>query len=99
MLCVQTMINTQKIHPLTEFLRNSKAFTDRIDLEKEPVGLTVNGKVKLVLMDSETFEKLSAIQDQQRLIEAIREGELAIKEGRFRPAEEAFADLNAKHGL
>ena len=75
------MIHTKQIHPLTEFLRNSKAFTAKIDLERQPVGLTVNGKVKLVVMDSETFEELSAIQDRERFLAAVDEGILAVNEG------------------
>ena len=93
------MINTQHIHPLTEFLRNSKAFTDRIDQEKEPVGLTVNGKVKLVLMDSETFEALSAIQEHQRFIAAMRESEQAVRDGKVQDVSEAFADIRVELGL
>ena len=93
------MINTQHIHPLTEFLRNSKAFTDRIDQEKEPVGLTVNGKVKLVLMDSETFEALSAIQEHQRFIAAMRESEQALRDGKVQDVSEAFADIRGELGL
>ena len=76
------MIHTKQIHPLTEFLRNSKAFTERIDQERQPVGLTVNGKVKLVVMDSETFEELSAIQDRERFLAAVDEGVQAVKEGK-----------------
>ncbi len=93
------MIHTHQVHPLTDFLRNSKAFTDQIDQQKEPVALTVNGKVKLVLMDSESFEALSKIQEHQRFIAAIREGEKAIQEGKCRPAEEVFTEMKAKYGF
>ena len=93
------MINTQHIHPLTEFLRNSKAFTDRIDQEKEPVGLTVNGKVKLVLMDSETFEALSAIQEHQRFIAAMRESEQAVRDGKVTPLEEFDKEMRAEFDI
>lgn len=93
------MIHTQQIHPLTEFLRNSKAFTDRIDREKEPVGLTVNGKVKLVLMDSETFEALSAIQEHQRFIAAMRESEQAVKDGKVTSLQEFDKDMRAEFGI
>ena len=93
------MIHTQHIHPMTEFLRNSKAFTERIEQLKEPVGLTVNGKVKLVLMDSDTFEELSAIQEHQRFIAAVRESEQAIRDGKFTSLEEFDRDMRVEFGI
>jgi len=93
------MIHSKKIHSLTEFVRNSKSFAQRIQKEKEPVGLTVNGKVKLVVLDVETFEDFCEVKERQRFIDAILEGERAIREGRSRPLERVFGDLKTKHGL
>lgn len=93
------MIRPTNVHSLSEFLRNSKAFSDRIEEQREPVGLTVNGKVKLVVMDASTFEELSTLQERQRLIDAVREGERAIQSGDFRPAELVFEEIKSKYGF
>lgn len=93
------MIHTQQVHSLTEFLRNSKDFVDRLEGEKQPMGLTVNGKVKAVLMDPETFEQMYEARERARFIEAIKEGEKAIQEGRTRPAGMVLAEMKAKYGF
>lgn len=90
------MIDTRLIHPLTEFLRNSKVFSNRIERDKEPIALTVNGKVKLVMMDSETFEELTEIRDRERFLSALGEGVQAAKDGNVMSLE-VFDDKMRAH--
>ncbi|MBL8048627.1 MAG: hypothetical protein JNJ45_08095 [Chthonomonas sp.] len=50
-------------------------------------------------MDTDTFEELSAIQEQQRFLAAIEEGEKAFEEGKVYPVKEVIAELKAKYGI
>lgn len=93
------MADLTNSHSLTDFQRNAKGFIEGLNETKQPVLLTVNGKVQAVLVDPATYQDMKATLDRQRFLAAIREGELAIQEGRTRPAEEVFAEMKAKHGF
>ena len=93
------MIQASHIHSLTDFVRNSKSFVDSVESEREPLGLTVNGKLKLVVLDPETYESLYGAQERQRFIAAIREAEADLAAGRSRPYEEVFEEVRKRHGL
>lgn len=84
---------------LTDFQRNARGFIKGINETKKPMLLTVNGKVEAVLVDPATYQDMEAAQGRERLLAAVREGELAIQEGRTSPAEEVYARVKAKHGL
>lgn len=86
-------------HSLTEFQRNARDFIEGINANKEPVLITVNGKVEAVLVDPVTFQDMEACKERERLIEAVREGIKAADEGRVRSAEDVYADLRRKYGL
>ena len=85
-------------HSLTEFQRNAKGFIDGLNQTKEPVLLTVNGKVQAVLVDPVTFQEMEAHLERERLIAAILEGEKDIQAGRTRSAVEHFLDLARPQG-
>ena len=91
------MANLTNSHSLTDFQRHARSLIDGINETKEPMLLTVNGKVQAVLVDPATFQELEGERDRQRFIEALREGEQAIKEGRVRSAEEAYKAMKNKY--
>lgn len=93
------MANLTTSHSLTDFQRNAHSFIDSINETREPMLLTVNGKVQAVLVDPVTYQQTEEQLERVHLITAIREGEQAIREGQTRPAEEVFAELQAKHGF
>ena len=93
------MADLTNSHSLTDFQRNARGFIEGLNQTKQPVLLTVNGKVQAVLVDPVTFQDMEATLDRERLLAAIREGEQAIQEGRTRSAEEVFAEMKAKHGF
>jgi prevent-host-death family protein len=82
---------------LTEFQRNARSFIDGLNETKEPVLLTVNGKVQAVLVDPASYQQLEAQVERQRFLGALAEGERAIQEGRVRPAEQAYLDMKSKY--
>ncbi len=59
----------------------------------------MTGKVQAILVDPVGYQRAEKERERARLVAALREGEQAIREGRTRPAEEVFADLQAKHGF
>lgn len=93
------MISVQRVFPLSEFVRKTKAFTEDLEVTKEPIALTVNGKVKMVVIDAESYQQYCQIIDNRDFIEAVLEGERAADEGRTRPAKIVIAELRAKYGL
>lgn len=93
------MINLSNSRSLTDFQRNARSFIDGLNDSKEPLLLTVNGKVQAVLLDPATFQELEAKVERERFIAALQEGERAIEEGQVRPAEQLFEELKAKHGF
>ena len=87
------MANLNNSHSLTDFIRNARSFISGLNKTREPILLTVNGKVQAVLVDPTTFQELEGERDRQRFIEALREGERAIKEGRTLTSEQAVSRL------
>lgn len=93
------MANLTNSYSLTDFQRNARNHIDSINETREPILLTVNGKVQAVILDPVTYQETEEQLERARLIEAIRMGEAAIQEGRTRSADDVFAELKAKHGL
>ena len=93
------MANLTNSHSLTEFQRNAKGFIDGMNESREPVLITVNGKVQAVLVDPISFQEMEQHMERERFIAAILEGEKDIEEGRTKPAAQVFAELKAKHGF
>ncbi len=86
-------------HSLTDFQRNARSFIESLNGTQEPMLLTVNGKVQAVLVYPVTYQQTEERLERAHLSAALREGEQAIREGRTRPAEDVFAELQAKHGF
>ena len=93
------MADLTNSHSLTDFQRNARGFIEGLNQTKQPMLLTVNGKVQAVLVDPATFQDMESTLERERFLAAVREGERAIQEGRTRPAEEVFADMKEKHGF
>ncbi len=93
------MANLTNSHSLTEFQRNAKGFIETMNQSKEPVLITVNGKVQAVLVDPVSYQAMEERMERDRLFAALLEGEKDILQGRTTPASQVFADLKAKHGF
>jgi prevent-host-death family protein len=93
------MANLSNSYSLSEFQRNAKGFIEGLNQSKEPVLLTVNGKVQAVLVDPVSFQKMEETLERERFIAALKEGLDDIDKGRTRPLEAVYADLKAKYGL
>ncbi|MBX3118930.1 MAG: type II toxin-antitoxin system Phd/YefM family antitoxin [Fimbriimonadaceae bacterium] len=93
------MIKATAVDSLTNFQKNSKAFVGKLEASKEPLVLTVNGKAKLVVQDAEAYQTLLDKVQATEDLEAIRQGLKESLEGKGRPAEEFFAEFEAKNEL
>jgi PHD/YefM family antitoxin component YafN of YafNO toxin-antitoxin module len=93
------MADITNSHSLTDFQRNARGFIEGLNKTKEPLLITVNGKVQAVLVDPVTFQEMEARAEKQRFISALREGLNDIDEGRTRSLDEVVADIRAKHDL
>lgn len=86
-------------HSLTEFQRNARGFIETLNDTKEPVLLTVNGKVQAVLVDPDTYQEMESGHERERFIAAVREGLRQSDAGLSRPLDEVIAEIRQKHGL
>ncbi len=74
-------------------------FIHQLKVTKQPIVLTVNGKMNLVVQDAESCQKLLELAEGLEAIEAIREGLQDEAEGRLVSLEEAMEIVREKHGL
>jgi prevent-host-death family protein len=93
------MANITNCYPLTDFQRNAREFIEHLNETKEPVLLTVNGKVQAVLVDPATYQEMEDRLERDHLIAAIREGEKDVLEGRVRPAADMLREIKEEYGL
>ena len=93
------MANLTNSHSLTEFQRNAKGFIDGLNHSREPLLLTVNGKVQAVVVDPVSYQAMEDRMERERFIAAVKEGIKDIDEGRTRPIEEVYAEMKAKYGF
>jgi PHD/YefM family antitoxin component YafN of YafNO toxin-antitoxin module len=58
---------------------------------REPLVITQNGEAKLLVRDVKSFEEQ---EDTMALLKLLAMGNREIEEGKFRDAEDVFADLD-----
>lgn len=93
------MINLNDIHSVTDFQRNPKGILGKLKASENPIVLTVNGKAELVVQDAQSYQKLLDKLQAAEDLEAIREGLAQSFANQGTPAEELFAEFEAKYGL
>jgi PHD/YefM family antitoxin component YafN of YafNO toxin-antitoxin module len=93
------MIRATQIDSLTNFQKNARTFTARLEESKEPILLTVNGRAKIVIQDAQAYQSLLDELEKARFMEAVRLGLREAEEGLGRPAEEIFSEMQTKYGL
>ena len=77
------------IYSLSDFKRNDPEVTTQLEETGGPVILTVNGKAKYVVLDTENYQKMIEAIEDVKTLRAIAE----MKAGKGRPVAEVFADL------
>lgn len=90
--------------PISEMQRNAAALTEQANRTKEPIYLTKHGKASVVLIDAAAYDEAMTFQKalyehERRVYEGVMKGHAEIEAGLGVPAEEVFAELDAKWGL
>ena len=93
------MLDTRQIHSLTDFLRHHKAHVARLKETRTPEVLTVNGRAEVVIQDAESYQALLERLHHMETLAAIREGMASAERGELKPAEQVFAEMQARYGL
>lgn len=93
------MLDARQIHSLTDFLRNHKVHLARLKETKTPEILTVNGRAEVVIQDAESYQDLLDRLHHMETLTAIKEGMASADRGELKPAEQVFAEMQAKYGL
>jgi len=93
------VIDLNQVHPVTDFVRNYKAFLARIKQTGKPEVLTVNGKPEYVVLDAKSYQEIATELERQSFIRAVNEGIEDKKAGRGVASAEAFESIRANLGL
>lgn len=93
------MIDVRNIHPLSDFVRNTKGHIQRLKDTKAPEILTVNGRAEIVVQDAESYQAMLEELERARLIESLVTAEREYEAGKGRPATDFFAEAKARYGL
>lgn len=82
---------SSQIKPISYLKSHTAEIVKTITESREPLVITQNGEAKLVVMDVKSFEEL---EDTMALLKLLAMGNREIEEGKFRDAEDVFADLD-----
>lgn len=61
--------------------------------------MTVGGEAELVVLATESYQRMRAIIDRAEAIEGVRLGLASMERGEGRPAREMFDDLRRRHAI
>jgi len=82
-----------KIKPISYLKANAAEIMRTIADEPGPYIITQNGEAKAVLVDYESYEQE---QETLALLKILALGEQQVREGKTRPAAEAFEELRRR---
>jgi len=90
---------TKDIQAMTTFRRNPTAFMKHLEETGRPLILTVDGKAKLIVQDTESYQHLLDLAAEASADEGIRQGLEDMKNGRGRPAREVLEEIRAEYDI
>lgn len=94
------MVQLTDIHPLTGFLRDHKAYMERLAATGRPEVLTVNGKARVVVQDAESYQRMIEALDAVETERIVRERLASLDRGEPGiPAERVLADVRSRLGI
>ncbi|RON10811.1 prevent-host-death protein [Pseudomonas brassicacearum] len=82
---------SSQIKPISYLKSHTAEIVKTITESREPLVITQNGEAKLVVMDVKSFEEQ---EDTMALLKLLAMGNREIEEGKFRNAEDVFAELD-----
>jgi PHD/YefM family antitoxin component YafN of YafNO toxin-antitoxin module len=90
------MIQTQNIHSLTDFQRNTSAHIKRLKESGLPEVLTVNGRAELVLQTAEVYQAMMNRLELYESAAAVTRGLQEIKDGRSKTIDDFDMGMRGK---
>lgn len=81
---------SSQIKPISYLKSHTAEIVKTLTESREPLVITQNGEAKLVVMDVKSFEEQ---EDTMALLKLLAMGNREIEDGKFRDAEDVFADL------
>jgi len=79
-----------QIKPISYLKSHTAEIVRDISISREPMLITQNGEAKLVVMDVRSYEEQ---EETLALLKVLALGHREIEDGKFRDADEVFADL------
>jgi len=83
-----------QVKPISYLKGHAADIVGDISKSREPLVITQNGEAKLVVMDFRTYEER---EETIALLKLVVLGHREIEQGRFRNADEVFADLDGDY--
>lgn len=83
-------LSTQ-VKPISYLKSHAAEIIKNISATREPMLITQNGEAKLVVMDVRTYEEH---EETLALLKILALGNKEIEQGKFRSADEVFAELD-----
>lgn len=83
----------QKVQPISYLKTNTSDVVKQVQETREPVLITVNGKVQAVVQDPLSYQKM---QDQLTLLRVLAHGKTQIEAGKLTDHDDLFAQLDAE---
>lgn len=80
-----------QVKPISYLKTHTAEIVKDITESREPLLITQNGEAKLVVMDVKSFEEQ---EETLALLKILALGNHEIEQGKFRDAEDVFADLD-----
>ena len=81
------------IRLLSDFKRNTNELVEQLSSDGKPISLTINGKVKLVVQDAASYQRVLEELDKAQAIAGVRQGWDDFVNGRTQPLKKAIADI------
>lgn len=83
-------LSTQ-VKPISYLKSHAAEIIDAITENREPMLITQNGEAKLVVMDVKSYEEQ---EETMALLKILALGNREIEQGRFRPVDNVFSELD-----
>ncbi|EGW23802.1 MULTISPECIES: type II toxin-antitoxin system Phd/YefM family antitoxin [Methylobacter] len=82
---------SSQIKPISYLKSHTAEIVRELSEKREPLLITQNGEAKLVVMDVKSYEEL---EETLALLKILALGNREIEQGKFRDAEDVFAELD-----
>ena len=87
------MLLSESVKPISYIKAHAAEVLDGIAKTRSPVIITQNGHAKAILQDLRSYEE---VQETLAMLKIVAAGEKAVNEGRIKPIDEAFAEVQRR---